>query len=106
MQNNENVTHVCFYLSKFHQTGEEDKLYIHSLKGLQYICFLLLGKISHKELFYGLEGENYNKFYTYLENLKTVNPERRVRYSDTVFVKPRTAKELFEDLRYRLEDIM
>ncbi|XP_028401152.1 transmembrane prolyl 4-hydroxylase-like isoform X3 [Dendronephthya gigantea] len=56
-------------------------------------------------MFTGLAGKSYDKFYTYLENLQRTNPERKVRYSDTVFIEPSTSLELFENIRHRIVNL-
>ena len=58
------------------------------------------GMLSEQELFSAFE-ENYDKFYKYLENVETTNPERKVRHSDTVFLAPSAAINFFDNLRYR-----
>ncbi|XP_028418986.1 transmembrane prolyl 4-hydroxylase-like, partial [Dendronephthya gigantea] len=63
------------------------------------------GKLSDEEMFTGLAGKSYDKFYTYLENLQRTNPERKVRYSDTVFIEPSTSLELFENIRHRIVNL-
>ena len=78
------------------------KQYRHQIKHTIATTLLFLGKISDEEMFTTLAGESYARFYTYLENLQKTDPERKVRYSDTVFLKPSSSLELFENIRHRL----
>ena len=58
--------------------------------------------LSDEELLSATEAENYNKLYEYLENLEKINPERKIRHSQTVFLSPSSSSKFFENLRHRL----
>ena len=88
----------CSYLVNFTQLNQQEE----KVKYLSWYFFLISGGISVSEFSRALDGENYDKFYTYLENMQKNHPERKVRYSDTVFLRPYVNRELFDKLRYRL----